>query len=101
MATTWGTALCPTSNRLSHSKPRTLTGIPLGRLKTPLRLRARRRTRLERTAPNPSNFSLSGFSSTLLSQMHSGVSPRLSISFRLVSASSHNTASITFASHPS
>jgi hypothetical protein len=100
MAITWGTPLLPTSSKLSHSKPRTLTGIPLGRLKTPLRLRARRRTRLERTEPNPSSFSLSGFSSTLLSQMHSGVSPRCSISFRLVSASSHNTSSITSDAHP-
>src|SRR5437763_3206411 len=34
----------------------------------PGRVRAIRRTRLERTAPNPSSLALSGFSSTLLSQ---------------------------------
>src|SRR2546428_12369649 len=98
MATTWGTPLLPTSNRLSHSNPRTLTGRP-GRLKTPGRLRASRRTRLERTEHNPSSLTLSGFSKTLLSQMHSGVSPRCSISFRLFSACSHSTSSITSDSH--
>jgi hypothetical protein len=59
----------------SHARA---TSRPLGRLNTPLRLRASRRTRLERTAPNPSSFSLSGFCSTLLSQIHKGTSPRLS-----------------------
>jgi hypothetical protein len=98
-ATTWGTALLPTSNRLSPSNPRTLTGGP-GRLKTPGRLRAIRRTRLDRTAPHPSRLTLSGFSKTLLSQMHSCVSPRCSSSFRLISAGSHRTSAIRSDSHP-